>query len=134
MYEPELGQYIYGQPYQAFDVPEYLEAALSYLQQEIERVEWNNGQKDFNPFGNTGQKYRTKAFEVEAYSWDDSIEQPYNFKWKDLELSWYKWFGRGMSMNRETTPDEVAVMLDECLKSVRDNEKPLIDDVNRENV
>lgn len=124
-YEPELGQVIFGQPFKQFSVPEYVDAMLEHIRKEVNRVEWNNRQKEFDPFGNTGQEYKNEAFEVQAYSWDESKEQPYNFKWKDFEVSWYKYLGRGMSMNRETTPDEMSQMLTDCLEATRALEKEL---------
>ncbi len=124
-YEPELGQAIFGQPFKQFEVPSYVEAALGLIREEVGRVEWNNRQKIFDPFGNTGQEYKNDVFEANAYSWDDSKEQPYNFKWKDFEVSWYKYFGRSMSMKREISPEETAIMLEECLQAARSKEKPL---------
>lgn len=121
-FTPELGQMAFGQPWKALAVPNYIEAALMMIRDEVARVEWNNQQRDFDPFGNTGEKYKTSKFEVEAYSWGDD-EQPYNFKWRDFEISWYKRMGRGMSMNRDMSPEECAMMLDECYQSVLDMEK-----------
>lgn len=124
-YTPELGQMAFGQPFKEYACPAYLEAALEMIRNEVGRVEWNRQQKEFDPFGNTGAKYKTDLYEVEAYCWDDEIEQPWNFKWRDLEVSWYKYLHRGMSMNRETTPDECSVMLDECLAATKANDPPL---------
>ena len=84
----------------------------------------NTTQKQYHsPFGNTGNKFKNDVFEVEAYSWNDDVEQPYNFKWKDYEVSWYKYLGRGCTINKEMTPDTGAKMLDECLKSIRKMEE-----------
>ena len=124
-YEPELGQAVFGQPTQALEVPSYVEAALTLIREEAQRVEWNNRQEEFDPFGNTSGQYKNDVFEVNAYSWNDEKNQPYNFKWRDFELSWYKYFGRGMSMNREISPDETAKMLEECLIATRKLEKEL---------
>lgn len=86
---------------------------------ELERVMWNANQTEYaNPFSNSGETFKCDAFEVEAYSWNDEYEQPYNFKWKDVEISWYKYLGRGMSANREISPELAATMLDECIKVV----------------
>ena len=109
---------MFGQPHQEFEVPSYVDAALEAIRSEVGRVEWNIRQEEFDPFGNTGADYKNDTFEVHAYSWNEEEEQPYNFKWKDLEISWYKYLGRGMSMNRETNPNEIAEMLDECLKEM----------------
>lgn len=124
-YEPELGQMMFGQPSKEFAVPEYVEAALSHIRSEVCRVEWNNRQEEFDPFGNTGAQYKNDVFEANAYSWDETKEQPYNFKWKDFEVSWYKYLGRGMSMNREISPEETAQMIGDCLAAARSKEKEL---------
>jgi hypothetical protein len=123
-YQPELGQFCFGQPYQQYGVSELLIAALEYINIELKRVMWNiNQEKYSSPFENTGNHYKNKIFEVYAYSWDDTIEQPYNFKWKDLEISWYKYLGRGISINRLATNDEINQMLNECIESLREDEK-----------
>ena len=98
---------------------------MQYIQHELWRVQHNNGDEEQSPFDNSGMSYIADTFEVEAYSWDETYNQPYNFKWKDLEISWYKYLGRGMSMNRETSPDEIVKMMNECLSSIRDTEKEL---------
>lgn len=122
-YEPELGQIAFGQPFKEFQASELLIAALEAIREELARVYWNNNQKEIDdPFGNTGGKYKNKTFEVEAYSWNEKKRQPYNFKWKDFEVSWYKYLGRGTSCNREISPNEINDMLEDCLKSIRAEE------------
>ena len=122
--KPELGQAAFGQPYKKFDVPRYVIAALIMIEEELDRVMWNIHQKDYaSPFQNTANSYKNDIFESEAYSWDDTYNQINNFKWKDLEISWYKHMRRGTSMNRETTPKEVAEMLEECIDSLLKYEK-----------
>ena len=125
-YEPELGQAIFGQPTKQYKCPEYIESLLRGISDELERVMWNKNQKDYEtPFSNTGNKFKNKIFEVQAYSWDDEAEQPFNFKWQDVEISWYKYLGRGMSINREITPEKATEMFYDCIKSVRKMEKKL---------
>lgn len=118
-FQPELGQMVFGQPAQQYAVPEIMEAVLGAIREEYDRVYWNVHQKECpSPFGNTGADLKTDAFEVQAYSWGDD-EQPYNFAWRDLRISWYKYLGRGMSANMEISPDLAAECLTECLASVR---------------
>lgn len=125
-YEPELGQFAFGQPFKQYEAPDWLEAFLNAIRAELDRVMWNNNQEEYSsPFSNSGNKFKNGVFEAIAYSWDDSVEQPFNFKWKDFEVSWYKYMGRGMSMNRAITPDEGVEMLNECLVSVRAMDKEL---------
>lgn len=122
--EPRLGQGIVGRPFKEFEVPEWLMAFLEYIREEIKRVEWNNRQEEFDPFehvrGRPYQSYKTDKFEVRGYNW--SPENPTadtNFKWRDLEISWYKDLGREMSMNKEISLGEGAEMLRECLEDIR---------------
>jgi len=119
-YEPGLGQYVFGQPYKEYDCPEWLVALLDYIENELDRVYWNINQKEIeSPFRNTGNKFKNAVMEVEAYSWDDEKEQKYNFKWRDIEISWYKYLGRGTSVNKEVTLKEGIKMLNNCLQELR---------------
>ena len=122
-YTPELGQALFGQPHKECEVPEIWHAALSFLRYEIERAYWNTHQeKAANPFDNSGGEFKTPEFHAVAYSWIDE-DQPYNFKWRDIEISWYKYLGRGMSANKPLNPDLAAEMLSRCISSIRDWEK-----------
>lgn len=124
----ELGQmFLSNTPVLEYDVPELFEAALRALGDEIERVEWNRTQKSYEaPLGNVGGEYSTDAFKMNSYCWCDGERHkngcPTNFKWRDLEVNWYKYLGRGMSANKEITPDMTSQMLTECLASVRSNQ------------
>ena len=119
-YQPELGQLVFGQPTQEFPVPDIMTAVLEKLATEYDRVGWNIHQHEIeNPFCNMGPAYnlKTDVFEVCAYSWTEK-EQPFNFAWRDVRISWYKWCGRGASANMEITPAVAAQCLDECLVSL----------------
>jgi len=83
---------------------------------------WNIHHKDYwNPFDNSGAQFDCDEFSAHAYSWGDD-EQPFNFKWKNLEISWYKWFGRGTSSNIPVTPQLASDFLDACLRALRELE------------
>lgn len=117
-YEPELGQAAFGQPCKQFKISNELEYALAAIET---RLMLRMGQIDKHyesPFRNTGSKFVCDTFAVEAYSWNDEVEQKWNFKWRDLEISWYKYIGRGMSANRKMTTKEIEEMLDDCLKAI----------------
>ena len=114
---------------------EFITAILEAIESDLLRVMYNINQEDYdkeNPFRNTGnvEGFKTDVFEVHAYDWggwdindeNSSIQSP-NFKWKDLEITWYKYCGRGMSTNRPVTHYELGVMLNECLKSLRNYER-----------
>ena len=48
-----------------------------------------------------------------------------NFKCGDFEIYWYKYLGRGTSMNQPIDANEFAEILDKCLKSVRALDKDI---------
>lgn len=120
-YEPELGQMVYGQPWQRYQCPEWMLAFLNYIADELSRVMENIAQESMyeTPFDNYGSRFECDTFAVEAYSWDEDTEQPWNFKWGDVEVSWYKYLGRGTSINQELTPERGIEMLDDCLAAIR---------------
>lgn len=120
-FEPELGQMVFGNQWQEHEVPEIMEAVLNAIRDEYDRVYWNINQRECpSPFGNhgPGANLKTDVFEVCAYDWGGD-EQPFNFAWRDLRISWYKYCGRGMSANMDISPDLAAQCLVECLASVR---------------
>ena len=119
-YEPELGQACFGQPSQQYECPEYITALLRGIGDEIERVEWNKTQQHFsNPFDNTGAQWGNDTFEVRAYDWNEDNQQGWNFKYRDIKIGWYKYLGRGMSINRNVTEKEAVKMFDDCIRSAK---------------
>ena len=123
-FEPELGHMIFGQGWQPHNATRMLEAALDYIDIELSRVMWNIDQKEYNsPFDNSGNSFECPTFKIEAYSWNDEYEQPFNFKWKDVEISWYKHMGRDMSVNQDLPNDKIAEMLDDCSNAILKYEK-----------
>lgn len=123
-YKPKLGQAIFGQESKEYAVEEILEASLLMISKEWDRVMWNINQKEIdNPFSNSNAKWECDTFKIEAYSWNDEYEQLYNFKYKNIEVSWYKYFGRGMSVNKEVACNEVQKMLVDCLNALREYEQ-----------
>ena len=95
-------------------------SALKSIEESLDVYMWNKTQKNYNsPFGNTGNSFKNDIFEVNAYYWgtdEKEIEKP-NFKYKSIEISWYKYLGRGMCIP-EMTYEELDDMLNECLKSL----------------
>lgn len=118
-YRPEIGQFLFGQPSQEYAVPEIMEAVFNLIRDRLDSVMWNIHQKEYDsPFSNNGTAFKNETFEVEAYSWNEEVEQPYNFAWRDLRVSWYKHCMRGLSANMEITPDMAAECLSDCLRSL----------------
>lgn len=102
----------------------YIIALLDKIDSELQRVMWNIDQKEYeSPFGNFANSFKNDVFEVQSYSWDDEISQPYNFKYKDIEISWYKYLGRDTTINKEILPKEAIEMFDDCLNSIYEMEK-----------
>jgi len=119
-FQPELGQMIFGQPHKEHAVPEIMEAVLIFLRYRLGTVLWNLNQKEMDdPFGNSGADFSNETFQVQAYSWNENIDQPWNFKWGDVEVSWYKYLGRGMIANVEISPNLASECLKSCLASLK---------------
>lgn len=120
-FRPTLAQAVFGQPHQQFTVPEVWETALRFLREEHIRIMEERHRSGYDsPFDSTGTSFECPTFKVEAYDYDDDRQQPFNFKWRHVEISWYKYLGRGMSANIELSPDLAAQMLAECLLAVEE--------------
>lgn len=111
------------------DASPLLIAALEAIGDEIARVTHNCTPEHVYPMGNTGQGFSCDKFSAQAYDWQDEFGEEerdtrqVNFKWRDLEVVWYKWCGRGTYTNRPIKPDEIAEMLNDCLAALHDWEK-----------
>jgi len=212
---PTIPQALFGNPTGTYDCPDFVEALIASLFDEIERVYWNKNQKEWNketdpkfsgltvrpyswgecdcgwgemefsedhqptcyqslvdeelikkhkfkkdkdgfvnnPKGvsysikdNVQKKYcrklglsypagaaihctcsHTKHFEewflknkkgINGHAIDCEIEIP-NFTFDGVELRWYKYFGRGMSLNCHKTEKQWREWYDKCLKQIR---------------
>lgn len=94
-------------------------AALMEIRRELDRVMGNiNHQSYHSPFDNTANSFQCPTFQVQAYACGDP-DQPFNFKWKDVEIGWYKYAGRGATSNVDIKPDLASEMLDDCLTALR---------------
>ena len=109
MYQPEIGQAAFGQPWQQLDCPSMVESMLDSLS-----CAWSVCRNDGNPFSNSGARYDGIKFKAHAYSWADE-EQEFNFAWRDVRVSWYKYLGRGTTINRKMGEAEIREMLKECM-------------------
>ena len=96
-YQPELGQTLFGNKYEKYELPEYACACFNYIWAEISRVYWNR------------------------YYWENNEEQAKlpNFEFQDVRIYWYKYPGRGMSTNKNWTPNRWAKWMIECLDVIR---------------
>ncbi len=118
----ELGNLMFNtNKNQQYECPKWIVALLNELDNQLDRVMWNNTQKEYpSPFENTANSFKNDVFEVQAFDWNDDIEQPYNFKCEDIEISWYKYLGRDTTINGEYEPQKIIDMFNKCLKSILD--------------
>lgn len=108
------------------DCPMYIEALLSSLGGQIELVEWNKTQKSYDaPTRNVGGYWANDVFEMRSFVWcthdgpDDSCKCNLpNFKCGDIEVTWYKYLGRGTRINGEYSADEIVDMYNRCYESI----------------
>lgn len=121
----ELGNIMFNtNKNQSYECPQYIIALLRDINRVLNRMMWNNTQKEYDsPFENTGNTFKCSVFEVQAYSWDDSIEQEYNFKFNDIKISWYKYLGRDTTINKQITPERAIEMYDKCIKKLNKMDK-----------
>ena len=108
-----------------YSCPEWVVALLRDIDREMERVHWNVFQKEMDsPFENTGSRYMGKSLKVKAYSWGDDDPIEWNFKFGDIEVSWYKHLGRGTRINIDPKSKHFKEMMLEmyntCIEEVRE--------------
>jgi hypothetical protein len=109
--------------YGRYDAPELLTAALFHIGRKMERVHGGISQEELtSPFDNSGAEWSCDTFQVRAYDWswdgpDSGVPKPWNFRWGDIEVYWYKYLGRAVETSRPIGPDEISVMLDNCIES-----------------
>lgn len=115
----ELGQLLFSADViQSCDCPEWIIALLRDLDRALSMVMYNITQKSYDsPFDNTGTVFYCDTFEVQAYNWNDD-EQPFNFKYKNIEISWYKYLGRGTTINGIYEPKVIIDMYNDCLEAI----------------
>lgn len=92
------------------DVPAHVRGAIIALSNL-----WDEMRAEPSPFRNNGggTAYHLGHIEVQAYDWLNEA-QPYNLRWRNVLIRWYKYAGRGMSLNRPVTPAEADEMVREC--------------------
>lgn len=118
--ELELGNIMFNtNKNQTYKCERYIVALLDEIDNQLSRVMWNREQKEYDsPFENTANSFKNDVFEVQAYSWDDEVSQPYNFKCGNIEISWYKYLGRDTTINGHYSPEEIINMFNKCIDSI----------------
>ena len=135
--ELELGNMMFNtNTNQNYECPEYVIELLRGIDRRLKILMLNKTHKEYDsPFENSGASYKNKVFEVQAYSWDDEINQEYNFIYytdktksnlQDVKISWYKYLGRDTTTNQELDPSVWIDIYNECIKSLcKENDKIL---------
>jgi len=116
-YSPELGQAVFGNKFQQFEVPEYAIALFFYIKDEIKRIYWNINQEEWDEASSPG----FAEIEWRPYWWGDEDEKEAslpNFKYGNLEIHWYKHPGRGMSCNQDLKEMGWIVFFNEIMKEL----------------
>lgn len=118
-YEPELGQAIFGGPWEEQNTPGYVTAGLDVL---AERIAEYRGKEAFLTSNDGEPEFATPVFIMRTYCWCDGRDHPDgcppNFESGDISARWYKHAQRGASINRDVSAEEWAQVLSECLASV----------------
>ncbi len=124
-------QVLCGNPTSSCAIPEFAEALFDYILHEIARVYGNINQESWSI------KYTSDpgipGLEVRAYYWGadaDEAAKP-NFVFRDVEIRWYKYTGRGMSCIHDLSPEKWIEWFDACLQAIRDHEDASTDEYGR---
>jgi hypothetical protein len=121
----ELGQYVSGREPASFQCPSFVEAGLQYLACRIEAQARNQTQEPYNaPTGNNGAECSTGIFDMRAYCWNEESPKASlpNFHCRDFKVYWYKYLGRGMTMNKDIDANEFFEIIDDCIDSLHNLE------------
>lgn len=109
----ELGNIMFnGNTIQRYICPKYIIALIRDLGQRIEQITGNN------PCDNTGAIFETETFVIEAFNWNEEIDQPYNFKYKNIEINWYKRLGRDTTINGDYSTTQIIEMYNKCIEAI----------------
>lgn len=121
-FQPSLGQMVFGNRWGDHELSLIGHAAFFYLMDQIAMAVWNRDQQEWE---------RREDPEIEGVTWrphwwDDCNCKDAtcraclpNFECCGVALRWYKYPMRGMSADRQISPDEWARWLGEALEVVR---------------
>jgi len=119
-FKPELGQMFFATNSLDKKCPTYLTDYLKQLDASMRKVKlcYDKYNGNETPFANCAISYDNDTFLAHAYDWNEDNEQEYNFKYKGLKISWYKYLGRSMSCNFIPDEEYCRNMIAECIKSI----------------
>ena len=93
------------------------------LKSKMETALWNQRHEMTDtPFINSGLKYENDTFSVNAYIWDEDDNTP-NFVYKDINVYWYKHYGRGLyvTAGHEISLEDLCSMNEDCIKAIEED-------------
>jgi len=73
-----------------------------------------------NPFRNTGTSYENDTFVVHSYNWVTEDDGFFRHPESGIEVSWYKWLGRGMCTNYFMEEKDFINIINDCIHSLGD--------------
>lgn len=116
-----MGKYIVKNEYMKF-----ISTLLRGIENEYARLYWNSHQEQLiSPFDNNGaESYSNDTFSVFGYDWGiEDEEDQVNFKYKGLEISWYKYCGRcmGATCDVEVNAEYLYHMFNDCITSLQND-------------
>lgn len=113
---------------QQLNCPEYIVALLRDIDRQLKRIMWNIYQKEYdNPFENTANTFELGNFKIQAFNWNDEVEQEFNFLYKvdktkanmpDLKISWYKYLGRDTTINQDIDANVMIDIYNDIIKQL----------------
>lgn len=117
----ELGNIIFNEnKNQEFICPDWVVALLKDIKERLNTALWNKYQLEMpSPFDNSNSIYDGKCFEVKAHLWSSETKRLYNFKYKNIEISWYKYLGRDTTINGEYSNEEIINMYNDIIKEIK---------------
>jgi len=99
----ELGQLLFHRDsILEYEVPLFVEALLSYIREEVQRIYWNINQKELNL---ETDEWVEKEFAFRPYDWNFDVEsekrdsQVSNIEFDGVKINFYKHFWRSMTSN-----------------------------------
>ncbi len=124
--KPELGQILgFGGNARigAFEMPDIAKAAVHYLMKRIQTVFWNVNQREWD------LRVDPKIPGIHFHDWrmdDESEDAEKPNLWvegfEDVEIRWYKYFGRSLNCTCERDNNEWSKWMDAALKFVAEED------------
>lgn len=128
-----------------YSCDDFVEALLSAILAEIKRVHWNIYQHQWGPSWHYDQVedpcidgilftryYDGCKCEDEPQHFPECRHVRPNFQHEDVQFRWYKYPGRGMSTNKDWTPEEWRAWFARCLSTIQAFEGEHLSEGNRE--